>query len=193
MKKFLIILAFLIFSVMGVQAKNIKVIALEPFSSQNPSSEFAVQTMQDESLDEGTFLPQDTLIYGIILRVEEPRRGKRNAYIEFIPSRLVYDDKTIYIKDSKLVAVITGYTPIDPLDLTLNVARKTANFVFHGAVSAAEFALGVVENQDGNRIKSGAMNVYKDSFLTYIEIGEDLNVKKGDILIFKIKRVRKKF
>lgn len=193
MKKFLIILAFLIFSAMGVQAKSIKVIALEPFSTQNPSSEFAVQTMQDESFDEGTFLPADTLIYGIILRVEEPKRGKRNAYIEFIPSRLVYDDKTIYIKDSKLVAVITDYTPIDPLDLTLNVARKTANFVFHGAVSAAEFALGVVENQERNRIKSGAMNVYKDSFLTYIEVGEDLNVKKGDILIFKIKRVRKKF
>lgn len=190
MKKFLLIFAFLIFSVVDVQAKNIKVVALEAFSTQNPSPEFAVQTMRDELLDEETFLPADTLIYGTILRVEEPKRGKRNAYIEFIPNRLVYDEKTVDVKDSNLVGIITGYTPIDPLDLTFNVARKTANFVFHGVVSAAEFALGVVENQEGNRIKSGAMNVYRDSFLSYIEVGEELNVKKGDILIFKIKKIR---
>lgn len=190
MRKFFVILVFLMFSCLGAQAKSIKVVALEPFSTENPSPTFAVQVMQDEFLPNETFLPADTVIYGIILRVEEPKRGKRNAYIEFIPQKITYDDKTIDINDSRLVAIIKGYTPIDPVDLTFYVARKTANVVFKGAVSAVEFALGAVENEDGNRIKSGAMSVYRDSFLTYVEVGEELNVKKGDILIFKIKKIR---
>lgn len=190
MKKFLLILVFLLFSAVGVQAKNIKVIALEPFSSGHPCRTFAVQTLQDEFLPDDTFLPEDAIVTGQIIQVEAPKRGKRNGYIKFVPQKIVYEDRTINIKNFKFIAIITYYTPIDPIDLTFNVARKTANFVFHGAVSAVEFALGAVENQEGNRIKSGAMNVYRDSFLTYIEVGEELNVKKGDILILKIKKIR---
>lgn len=191
MKKFFILLAFLMFSCSGVQAKSIKVVALEPFSTAHPSETFAIQTLQDEYLPDDVFLPEDAMITGQIVHVEAPKRGKRNGYIQFVPQKIVYYDKTIDIKSSKLVAIITYYRPIDPKDFVFTVARKTANFMFKGVVSAAEFALGAIENEEGNPIKSGAMNVYRDSFFVYIEVGDELNVHKGDTLVFKIKRSRK--
>lgn len=190
MKRFVVLLFFVIFSCSGVQAKSIKVVALEPFSTAQPSENFAVQILQDEYLPDDIFLPEDAVVTGQIIHVEAPKRGKRNGYIKFVPKKIVYEDKTIDIKDSKLVAIITYYRPIDPKDLVFTVARKTANFMFKGVVSAAEFALGAIENEEGNPIKSGAMNVYRDSFLVYIEVGEELNVKRGDTLIFKIKKSR---
>lgn len=191
MKKFLLILLFLIFSAVGVQAKSIKVVALESFSSQNPSKTFAVEMLQDEYLPNDTFLPEDAMVVGQIIHVEAPKRGKRNGYIKFVPQKIIYESKTIDIKDSDFVAIITYYRPIDPEEFVMMVARKTVNFMFHGIVSAAEFIQGAIDNNEGNRIKSGVMNVYKDSFLVYIEVGDELNVHKGDTLVFKIKRPRK--
>lgn len=173
-----------------MQAKSIKVVALEPFSTAHPSATFAIQTLQDEYLPDDVFLPEDAMITGQIIHVEAPKRGKRNGYIRFVPQKIVYEDKTIDISNPKLVAIITYYRPIDPKDLVFTVARKTANFMFKGVVSVAEFAIGAIENEEGNPIKSGAMNVYRDSFLVYIEVGDELNVKKGDTLIFKIKKIR---
>lgn len=191
MKRFFVLLAFFIFSCSGVQAKSIKVVALEPFSTVRPSETFAIQTLQDEYLPDDIFLPEDAMITGQIIHVEAPKRGKRNGYIKFVPQKIIYEDRTIDIKDAKLTAIITYYRPIDPKDLAFTVARKTANFMFKGVISAAEFVIGVVENEDGNRIKSGVMNVYRDSFFVYIEVGDELNVKKGDTLIFKIKKTNK--
>lgn len=191
MKKVFILLFFVIFSCSGVQAKSIKVVALEPFSTAHPSETFAIQTLQDEYLTDDTFLPEDAVITGQIVHVEAPKRGKRNGYIKFVPQKIVYEDKTIDIKSSKLVAIITYYRPIDPEELVMTVARKTVNFMFKGVVSAAQFTLGVIENEEGNRIKSGVMNVYRDSFFVYIEVGDELNVHRGDTLVFKIKKSRK--
>lgn len=191
MKKFFVVLAFLIFSCSGVQAKSIKVIALEPFSTAHPSETFAIQTLQEEYLPNDTFLPSDTVIMGQVIHVESPKRGKRNGYIKYVPQKIIYEDKTIDIKDSDFVAIIAYYRPIDPEDLVMTVARKTVNFMFHGIVSAAEFIQGAIDNKEGNRIKSGVMNVYRDSFLVYIEVGDELNVHKGDTLVFKIKKPRK--
>lgn len=189
MKKFFVLMTFLIFSVLSVQAKNIRVQALQDFSTKNPSSTFLIRTVQDEFLPDETFLPADALIYAAVLRVEGPKRGKRNGYIKLVPEKFVYSGKTVDIKNSNLFAIITYYRPIDTKDLAFNVARKTANIMFHGVVSAIQFVQGVVENEEDNRIKSGVMNVYRDSFLTYIEVGKELNVRRGDILILKIKKI----
>lgn len=191
MKRFFLLLVFVIFSCSGVQAKSIQVVALESFSTAQPSETFAIQTLQDEYLPDDTFLPEDAMITGQIIHVETPKRGKRNGYIKFVPQKIIYEDKTFNINDSKLIAIITYYRPIDPKDLVFTVARKTANFMLKGLVSAAEFVIGVVENEEGNRIKSGVMNVYRDSFFVYIEVGDALNVHRGDTLVFKIKKSRK--
>ena len=45
----------------------------------------------------------------------------------------------------------------------------------------------MIKNEDGNRIESGVKKVYKDSPLSYVEKGEELNIRPNDkfYLIFK--------
>lgn len=87
------------------------------------------------------------------------------------------------------VARVLGYKPIDPKDLTFTVTRKVANFFLKGAVSAAEFAHGSITAENGKRLKTGFNEVYNDSFLVFIQVGKELNIHKGDILVFKLRKV----
>lgn len=187
MKKFLFIFTFAFFlSTSSVQAKIIKVVALEDFSSKQPSSIFTVQTIESKQLAKNVFLPATTVISGFIINVEEPKRGKRNSYIEFVPTTITYNGKTRKLTHSSINAKVTEYTYTDPKKATIDISLKVANIFLRGLISAAEFVQGAVTAQNGTRIKSGAMNVYQKSFLTYIEVGKELNIKKGDTLKLKL-------
>lgn len=191
MKKILSILILSIFfSASKVNAETILVKSLEAFSTEKPSITYKVKTIRAEQISDDLVLMPGTVISGYVLRVHEPQFGKRDSYFEFVPTMLIYGGKSKDISNTKIVGRILGYKPIDPQDLMFNVARKTANFVFKGAISAAEFVQGAVEAQDGQRIKSGAQKVYKDSFVSYIETGKELNVKSGDLLVLKLKTRR---
>lgn len=188
MKKILFAFTFAFFlGTSSVQAKSIKVTAVENFKSTQPSQTFTVQTIESKEISKNIFIPANTTFSGFIVNVEEPKRGKRNSYIEFVPTSLTYEGKTTKLNHPTITAKITGYTPIDPKSATVDVSLKVANFLLKGLISACQFVQGAATAQNGTRIKSGAMNVYKHSFLSYIEVGDELNVKKGDILTFKIK------
>lgn len=188
MKKFLVIFIFaLCINTSSVQAKTVKVVALEDFKSAQPSQTFTVRTIESKQISKTMFLPATTIVSGFIVNVEEAKRGKRDGYIEFVPTALTYEGKTTQLHHSIITAKITDYTPVDPKDATIDAGLKVANFLLKGVISACQFVQGAVTAPSGTRMKSGAMNVYKHSFLTYIEVGDELNVKKGDILTFKIK------
>lgn len=190
MKKILLILSIFILFSSGAEAKTLRVLSLKSFSTLNPSPTFSVQTVQRECLSQDLVLEPGTIISGIVLKVEPPKRGKRNSYFEFIPTQTTYKGQSEKIKHSVIVAQVVGYNPVKPTTLAFNVTRKVANFFLKGAISAIEFADGAIEAQDGQRLKSGAMKAYKDSFFSYIEPGKELNIERGDILTLKIKTIR---
>lgn len=189
MKKFaLIISIFMLLSIQNVQAKTIKVESLEPLSTMNPCPTLKIKTLEPEYLFDKTYLPPDTIISGIILKVNGPKRGKRNGYIEFIPTDYTYKGHTSPIIDSQITAKIIAYEPLDPQKLTINTTKKVANYFLKGLISVGDFVIGAAEAKEGQRIKSGAIRVYQNSFLTYIEPGKELNIKTGDTLILKLKK-----
>lgn len=188
MKKFLILFVFVVFLAQGVEAKTIKVISLKPFSTEFPSPIFKVKTVRRETLVKGVTLEAGTIISGIVLRVSPPKRGKRDSCFEFIPTEIVYKDNVYKLGNLNIVAIVMGYNPIDKKELAFAVARKTANYFLRGAVSAVQFAQGAMEAEDGQRIQAGAQKVYKDSFLVFIEPGEELYINRGDIILLKIKK-----
>lgn len=190
MKKILLLIFIIFFLTLNAEAKTLKVISLKHFSTEYPAPTFAVQTTQKEIIDKGIILEEGTIISGIVLRIVPPKRGKQNGYFEFIPTEITYRGVTQKIEHSIEVAKVLGYYPIDPKDLTFDVAKKTANFFLKGAISAIEFADGAIKAENGQRIKSGATKVYKNSFLSYIEPGKELNINRGDMLILKIKTIR---
>lgn len=187
MKRILLILLSLSLLSSSVEAKTLRVLSLKAFSTMQPSPVFEVQTVQRECLGQNFYLQPGTIISGIVLKVEPPKRGKRNGYFEFIPTEITYRGKTEKLSHTTMVAQVMGYNPVKPGSLAFNVTRKVANFFLKGAISAIEFADGAINAQDGQRLKSGAMAAYKDSFFSYIEPGKELNISRGDILTLKIK------
>lgn len=190
MKKFLSI--FIIVTILltsKAQAQTIKVSAVDNFSSANPAPIFRIKMVEDEEV-QGMLFKSGTIISGIVLRVYEPARGKRDGYFEFIPTEITYNTESIKINIPKTIARIMYYKPIDAPETACNIARKIANFFLKGAISAIEFADGAIMAENGQRIKSGANKVYNDSFFSYIEPGKELNINKGDIINLKLKTIR---
>lgn len=186
MKKFLsLTIIMLLFLTSKAQAQSIKVSAIDDFSSEQSSSVFKVKTIEYNQI-QGMFFEPGTIISGMVLKVHEPARGKRDGYFEFIPTN-IGDTK---INSPKTIGKITYYKPVDPPKAALNIAGKIANIFLKGLITGAEFAQGAIEAPNGQRIKSGAKKAYNDSFLSYIEVGQELNIKPGDILILKLKKVR---
>lgn len=189
MKKILLFIFIILFITSSAEAKTIKVISLKSFSTEFPAPTFKVQTIKKEAITEDIILEQNSIISGIVLRVESPKIGKRDSYFEFIPTKITYNGVTQEIEHPVIIVRVLGYNSINPKELTFNVARKAANFFFKGAISAIEFIDGAIEAENGQRIKSGVMKVYKDSFLSYIEAGKELNIKTGDLLTLKVKKI----
>lgn len=190
MKKFLLLIFTIFLFSTSAHAKALKAVALDDFSPQNPKAIFRVRVIETEEVKKDSFIDAGTIICGQVIAIKGPQRGKRDGYIEFIPIEITCNGVTQKIEHPVIAARVSGYKPINPKELTFNVMRKTANFFFKGAISAVEFIDGAVEAENGRRIKSGVMKVYKDSFLSYIETGKELNVKTGDILTLKFKNIR---
>lgn len=190
MRKILLLIFILCFFSLNVEAKTFKVISLKTFSTEMPSPTFAVQTIQKEILTSNFVLPKGTIIFGIVLKVNSPTIGKRNGTFEFIPTETIYKGVATKINHPTMVAEVVGYNSIGKRQIAFDTAKKTANFFLRGAISVFEFADGAINAQDGQRIRTGVKKAYNDSFLSYIEPGKELHVRRGDIIILKIKTTR---
>jgi len=187
MKKLAVIFTFvLLLSSTSVQARTIKVEALNNFSTQNAATVFSVRLINNETLRKVP-IEAGTIISGQIITIEGPQRGKRDGYLEFMPTSWINNGKDEKIEMPYSVARVIGYKPVSPKDVTFNAARKIANFFLKGAISCAEFAQGAICAPKGEKFKTGIKKVYDDSFFVYIEVGKELNIHKGDILVFKLR------
>lgn len=191
MKKHLLIFTIIIFFISSsAQAKAIRVISLENFSTANPSSTYKVQVIEKEELKDGTVYEAGTIICGEVVKVKNAQRGKRDGYFEFVPTFLIYNNETCKIKDPNVSAKVVGYAPINPMDIAEKAAKGAVGLFFKGASQGISFVQGVAEDKDGNRLKSGFVKMYKDSPLTYIEEGKELNVNVGDLIVLKFKKFK---
>lgn len=191
MKRFL--LNFVLISLLltsSVYAETIKVISLEKFSTENPSPTYTVKTVEREEFKNGTVIEAGTIISGKVIRVQQPQRGKRNGYFVFLPTSATYEGTTRTTEKPMVAAKVVGYRPIEPQKAAIYVARKATNLFFKGASIGIAFVEGVAQAEEGEKIKTGLVSAYKDSPLSYIEVGSDLNVEVGDMLILKFKKIR---
>lgn len=191
MKKISLIFAFVLFFLTSnAEAKTIKVVSLQYFSTAYPIDTYNVQTLKKADLGNGIVLQVGTIISGQVVKVIPPKRGKRNAYFVFAPTLLTYNGVSRKVEDKEYVAKIIGYTPIDPQKAALYLSKKAADLALKGASLGISFVQGVNEAEEGEKIKGGIVRVYKDSPLSFIEEGAELNIGIGDTLILKIKNTR---
>ena len=187
MKKFLIFLSVMLLLTSFAEAKSIKVLSLQNYSTENPSDTYKIQILENIN-DEDIFFQAGTVITGRVIKIQHAERLKRNAYFEFIPTSVAYDGESKSVINPDFTAKVIGYTPMSPTTLVFNVSKKTAGFFFKGVTQGISFVEGVATASEGERIKSGFVKMYKDSPLSYIEVGSELKVETGDVLLLKFKR-----
>lgn len=169
-------------------AKTIAVQALDDFSTQNPPSNYSVKVLEELELDEQVTLKENDVLKGKIVEIKDPKRLKRNATFTFVPEILTSNGEIVQLK---------GYYPakyttkLDKKQLAKSAALGVGSYFVKGLSMGYNAIEGAVKNEEDNRLKSGAVSLYENSPLSYVEKGEDIEIEKEQIffLNFKVKDV----
>ena len=194
MKKILLFL-FLSLNLVAFGSDKLQVKALTDFSSINPSSYFDATLVKDGTIND-MFMIKGDVINCRIIKVTDPKRAKQNAKIymqvmSYKDKKGTHDFQEVYIaKYAKTALTKDEIKNIPPKTIVKKTASAVGNFFVKGFSYAVSFVDGFSENEENNRLKSGAKKVYKDSFLSYIEEGSEVEIKKGDVFYLIIKKVK---
>lgn len=190
-KKILVLFLIIIFqsNILLAYAKKVEVKAILPFDSLNPPKNFSVMLNEDFEVSEVKTLYKYYTLNGYIYEVIPPKRLKQSASFIFIPTS--YTDFSH--KTYPLTNVVSKYTTKFALkSFTITSALILAvGLVPAIVVSTGYFAVdGAMKNNDGNRLKSSATEVYDKSYLSMGEKGKNLHISKNqdfllDIVVIK--------
>ncbi len=193
---------YLLFVIMCLQisscfaATHLKVVAMDEFKTESPAKELNVRVVEEATL--GNYdLGVNSILHCQVLKIIDPKRGKRNAYFFVKPISYTTNDNTtclieedMYGKYSKFVLSKEEIKKIPPTTVIKKAALTVGDYFVKGLSICYSFVEGVVKNEkDDNRLKSGVKNAYEESPLSLISEGEQLDIKVGDdfYLVFKTK------
>lgn len=183
-KKF-IIGCFTLMMSSPVLAVTVKVEAVTPFSTENPQETMTVKLLEDCELTDTIILHKNDLIYGKTTDVVSPKRLKRNASFAIIPLSYSDSEGNIHTFNEQYKGKYS--IPIDKKELAKNATLSVGSFFIKGLSLGVNAIEGAVKNEEGNRFKSSAMNVYENTPFSYVETGYELNILTGDIFWLKFK------
>lgn len=189
MKKIALLLVSLFMAITPVMAKNVKVEALEDFSTLNPPKTWQVMIVDGFETKEGISVYSGSIITGRIEEVKDPKRLKRNATFSFIPTHY-YDSNTGETQpiEQDLVGKYSSLSNVT-VGSVVKTGAVTAGSHFISSFIGPGVALveGAVKNEEGNRAKSAVVSVYESTPLSYINKGKDLVINKGQVFIMNFK------
>lgn len=170
-------------------AQSVKVSALTSFNSLKPVSTMKVITLERAEFKNGMVFEEGTVLTGNIFDVKQPKRAKLNASFKFKPTTYLYNGRTGKIEDPNFVAKYAEYKPLDKAGIATSAATTAGGFIFHVPLLSEGVSMvkGMWKNSENNRLKSGVVQVYKDSPLSYIEEGKDIVINKDTMFILKFK------
>ncbi len=194
MKKILlsIFALFLTLTAANASSDKIHVTTVSEFNTENPSEYIDVKVIEDGTLGEYNLKAGD-IIHCSVVKVTDPKRGKRTATFSVHPISYTSDGSTTKIEKNyygKYASKIISKEELKNLD-PVQVGKKTAvtvgGYFVKGLAPAVSMAEGMIKNEEGNIIESGVKKVYKDSPLSYVEKGQELDLNPGEkfYIIFK--------
>lgn len=179
-------------SVANAASDKIHVKAVENFNTENPLQSIDVCVIEDSMLGMH-ILKSGDILHCNVIKVTDPKRGKRSASFAVCPTSYTSENNVIEIEESyygKYAAKVMSKEELKNID-KLKVGKKAVltvgNHFVKGLTTGVTLAEGMIENKEGNRIESGVKKVYKNSALSYVEKGQELQINSGDqfYLIFK--------
>ena len=155
-----------------------------------------MRVLKDNYLDKYALKENDVLTCNIT-QIIEPKRGKRDASFVVKPIKYYTDTSTVNIDEplygqySKTVLSKEELKNINPAKVIKKTALTVGNHFVKGLSTGVAFAKGVIDDDGDHRLKSGVVNAYKESPLSYVENGKQLDIKAGDefYLVFKVENV----
>lgn len=163
--------------------------SLEDFLVDNNCNTVKFKVLKENSFENGITFEKDSIISAKAAKVVEPKRGRRNGYLVIAPESYTVpskNNKNIKINDEYWFANVVGYKPFDVKKAAFGAGLGVAGHFIKGIGQIFYFGKGIIAPNEGEgRLKSGAKNVYENSPLCYIEEGEEVNIKTGDVLLLK--------
>lgn len=185
MKKLLVILFFL--NSICFASHKLRVEAMEDFDSVNPAKELRVKIIKDSHIGSLPILTNDILNCEI-QKITDPKRAKRDARIYCI-LKSYEDNLGVHPFNDVYIAKYAKTSMKENRKKIIKTAITTAGgLVVKGLSFGVSFVEGVKKNEENNRIKSGFKKMYDDSLFSYIEYGDELSIKQGDMFYFIIKK-----
>lgn len=198
MKKLIFLFSFIFLFSLNAQASDkVFVKALTPFNSILPSENFSVEVLEDSEIDNISIIKGD-IINCTLEKVTDPKRAKQNAKIYLNVDS--YEDKLgkhnflnpLRAKYAKTVINKEEIKKIPPKKIVKKTASTVGDFFLTGFSYGVSFVDGFIQNEEENRIKSGAKQVYDDSFLSLVEKGSEVEIKENDEFYLIIKKKKEK-
>ena len=193
-KKFLLTILLTFISIHAAMAADqIKVVAMEEFKTAEPSETIDVRVLKASQLGDYE-LKENYVLHCQVLKIVDPKRLKRSASFYVKPiSYTTAENNTVKIRDefygkySKHVLSKEELKEIEPGKVIKGAALTVGNYFVKGLSIGVSFVEGVVKNEKDNRLKSGVVNAYESSPLSYVEEGQQLDIHIGDdfYLVFK--------
>lgn len=177
---------------------KVHVRAIESFSSAKPKDIFKVELVEDYSINDFPFIKGD-IFRCKLNKIIPPKRAKRSARIYF--DLLSYEDnKGIHNFEERYIAKysknkfsISEIKKVNKKDAIEKVGGFAGDhFIVPGFSYGVSFADGFSENKEHNRLKSGFKKMYKNSFLSYVELGKNIEIKAKDEFYLVIKKKSQK-
>ena len=171
---------------------NIHVTMVGEFDTANPAKTINVRVIESGVLG-NYLLKTGDILHCNVIKVTDPKRGKRKASFVVCPTSFTSEGTTTVIKESfygKYADKVLSKEELKNVD-AMQVGKKAAvtvgNHFVKGIAPAVSLAEGMIKNEEGNRIESGVKKVYKDSPLSYVEKGEELELETGESFYLKFK------
>ena len=183
---------FLAMSTVNAASDKVHVSIIGEFDTAHPTQKIDVRVIEDSSLGNYTLKAGD-ILHCSVIKVTDPKRGKRSATFAVCPVSYTSDGETTVINENyygKYADKVFSKEELKNID-KVKVGKKAVltvgNHFVKGLTTGVTLAEGMIENKEGNRIESGVKKVYKESPLSYVEKGQELNLEsdKQFYLIFK--------
>lgn len=183
---------FLTLSAVNAETDKVHVTMVGEFDTAHPSQNINVRVLENSAIGEHV-LKEGDILHCKVVKVTDPKRGKRSASFAVCPTSYTSDGETMKIKESyygKYAEKVISKEELKNVD-KVKVGKKAVltvgNHFVKGLTTGVTLAEGMIENEEGNRIESGVKKVYKESPLSYVEKGGELSLDEGKqfYLIFK--------
>lgn len=191
MKKLILLCALLHMS-SCFAADYLKVTAMEDFNTGAPKETFDARVREDAVLGRYN-IGVNSVLHCQVLKVVDPRRGKRNALFFVKPLTYTQDgvvnniEEEMYGKYTTVVLSKEELKQLPYVKMAKNGALMVGNFFVKGLSICVSFVEGFAKNEKDNRLKSGITNAYEESPISYVEKGDELDIKVGDDFYFVFK------